>query len=155
MVLLRLRPGLLNLGFKVESGKTAGDKISIRVLFGKHGAPAELFEADAYHQELRIVVEIEASRAVTNYQFLKDLFQTSVMVDVDYLCIAVRNIYKKSQDFEKVYMFLNTLYTSGRFKLRLKGIMIVGYYHRWAPCEYFVSARTINREVERSASHHP
>jgi hypothetical protein len=49
------------------------------------------------------------------------------MVDVDYLCIAVRNIYKKSQDFEKVYTFFDTLYTSGRMKLPLKGILIVGY----------------------------
>jgi hypothetical protein len=127
VVLSRLRPGLLNLGFRVEAGKTAADKISVPVLFGKNGAPAKLFEADAYHEELRVVVEVEAGRAVTNYQFLKDLFQSCVMVDVDYLCIAVRNIYKKSQDFEKVYMFLDTLYTSGRLKLPLKGILIVGY----------------------------
>ena len=46
------------------------------------------------------------------------------MVDVDYLCIAVRNIYKQSKDFEKVYTFLDTLYTSGRIKLPLTGILI-------------------------------
>lgn len=127
IVLSRIRPGLLSLGFKVEAGKTSVDKISIPVLFGKNGAPTKLFEADAYHEELRFVVEVEAGRAVTNYQFLKDLFQACVMVDIDYLCIAVRNIYKKSQDFEKVYTFLDTLYTSGRMELPLKGILIVGY----------------------------
>ena len=127
IVLSRLRPGLKDLGFNVEAGKTAVDKISIPVLFGQNGKATKLFEADAYHEESRFVVEVEAGRAVTNYQFLKDLFQACVMVDVEYLCIAVRNIYKKSQDFEKVYTFLDTLYTSGRLKLPLKGILIVGY----------------------------
>jgi hypothetical protein len=126
-VLSRIRPGLEQLGFRVESGKAAAEKISIPVLFGKDGKPAKTFEADAYHDERRFVVEVEAGRAVVNYQFLKDLFQACVMVDVDYLCIAVRNIYKKSQDFEKVYTFFDTLYTSGRMKLPLKGILIVGY----------------------------
>lgn len=127
IVLARLRPGLVELGFKVEAGKASLDKIAVPVLFGQNGKPAKVFEADAYHEELRFVLEVEAGRAVTNYQFLKDLFQASVMVEVDYLCIAVRNIYKKSKDFEKVYMFLDTLYTSGRLKLPLKGILIVGY----------------------------
>ncbi len=127
VVLSRLRPGLKKLGFKVEAGKTAAEKISIPVLFGQNGKATKLFEADAYHEEFRFVVEVEAGRAVTNYQFLKDLFQACVMVDVDYLCIAVRNVYKKSQDFEKVYTFLDTLYTSGRIRFPLKGILIVGY----------------------------
>jgi hypothetical protein len=127
VVLSRLRPGLEQLGYAVETGKLASEKISIPVLFGANGKPTKVFEADAYHAGHKIVIEIEAGRAVTNYQFLKDLFQACVMVDVDYLCIAVRNTYRKSKDFDKVYTFLDTLYTSGRLKLPLKGILIVGY----------------------------
>jgi len=127
VVLARVLPGLNKLGFKVEGGKTAAHKISIPVLFGQNGKCTKLFEADAHHEVFKIVVEVEAGRGVTNYQFLKDLFQACVMVDVDYLCIAVRNIYKKSHDFDKVYAFLDTLYTSGRLKLPLKGVLIVGY----------------------------
>ena len=108
-------------------GKTAAEKISIPVLFGMNGKAAKSFEADAYHSHFKLVLEVEAGRAVTNYQFLKDIFQASVMVDVDYLCIAVRNIYRKSADFNKVYMFLDTLYTSGRIRFPLKGILVVGY----------------------------
>jgi hypothetical protein len=126
-VLARVRPGLGALGFVVEAGKATAEKVSVPVLFGKNGKPAKLFEADAYHAGYRLVVEIEAGRAVTNYQFRKDLFQACVMVDVDYLCIAVRNIYKTSADFDKVCTFLDTLYTSGRLRLPLKGILIVGY----------------------------
>jgi len=64
---------------------------------------------------------------VTNYQFLKDLFQACMMHEVNYLAIAVRNIYRGSNDFEKVHTFFDTLYASNRLKLPLNGILIIGY----------------------------
>ena len=73
------------------------------------------------------MLEVEAGRAVTNYQFLKDLFQACVMDEVDYLGLAVRKVYKSSADFDKVYDFLDTLYTSGRLRLPLKGVLLIGY----------------------------
>lgn len=75
----------------------------------------------------KVVIEIEAGRAVSNYQFLKDLFQACVMQDVDYLVIAVRNIYRTSKDFDKLITFLDALYVSNRLILPLKGILIIGY----------------------------
>jgi hypothetical protein len=48
------------------------------------------------------VLEVEAARGVDNNQFLKDLFQACMMHDVQYLGIAVRNVYPQSPDFEKV-----------------------------------------------------
>lgn len=83
--------------------------------------------ADAIHFNERIVVEVEAGRAVVNNQFLKDIFQASMMVDIEYLVLAVRNTYRGSDDFQKVYNFLDTLYTSQRIKLPLKGILVIGY----------------------------
>jgi hypothetical protein len=54
-----------------------------------------------------------------------------MMLDANYLCIAVRNIYEssgtQSKDFEKVVTFFKTLYASGRITIPLKGIMIIGY----------------------------
>jgi len=91
------------------------------------GKPIQSFEADAYHETERFVVEVEAGRAITNYQVLKDLFEACVMVDVDYLCIAVRNVYKRSKDFDTACQFLETLYASGRLTLPLKGILVIGY----------------------------
>ena len=68
---------------------------------------------------------------IANNQFLKDLFQASVMHNIDYLIIAVRNIYKtkssKSKDFEKIMSFIDTLYASEKLVLPLKGILILGY----------------------------
>ena len=81
--------------------------------------------------KMKTVIEVEAGRAYANNQFLKDLFQASVMQDVDYLVIAVRNIYKtkssSSKDFEKIMKFLDTLYASSVLNLPLNGILIVGY----------------------------
>lgn len=72
-------------------------------------------------------MEIEAGRAVVNYQFLKDLFQARVMHDIEQLVIAVRNDYRGLNDFETVINFLDTLYTSNRLNLPLKGILIIAY----------------------------
>ena len=74
-----------------------------------------------------MVIEIEAGRAVANYQFLKDIFQACVMHDVEQLVIAVRNDYRGSDDFDVVTNFMDTLYASNRLNLPLKGILIIGY----------------------------
>jgi hypothetical protein len=114
-------------GYQVEKSKRAEDKINVPVLFGRNGSLEKYFNADCYSSLEKVVIEIEAGRAVSNYQFLKDLFQACVMHDVDYLIIAVRNIYRNSKDFDKVINFLDTLYASNRLILPLKGILIIGY----------------------------
>lgn len=126
-VLAHVRLGLESLGFLVESGKTSDEKIRIPVLYGPNGKPEKSFDADAYHPEQKIVVEVEAGRAVTNYQFLKDLFQACVMQDVDYAVIAVRQDYRGSDDYGKVISFIETLYASTKLQLPLKGLLILGY----------------------------
>ena len=92
-----MRDDLEKIGFKVEIDKMAKNKISVPVLFGKMGCPSQSFEADAYHEKDGFIVEVEAGRAVANYQFLKDLFEASVMVDINYLAIAVRRLYKHKE----------------------------------------------------------
>lgn len=115
------------LGYRVEKSKRAEDKIQVPVLFGRNGLLEKYFEADGYNQLEQIVIEVEAGRAVTNYQFLKDIFQACVMHDVLYLVVAVRNIYRNQKDFDMVISFLDTLYASNRMILPLKGILIIGY----------------------------
>ncbi len=126
-VLALLCPGLQALGFRVETGKKASEKIRVPVLFGRNGAIEKSFEADALHEQERMVVEVEAGRGYLNNQFLKDLFQACMMHDVDYCGIAVRNRYLDSNDFENVVAFFETLYASNRLRLPLKGLLIVGY----------------------------
>jgi hypothetical protein len=126
-VLAIVRPGLESIGFKVEKGKKKDEKIHIPVLYGMNGRTDLAFDADAYSQADRYVVEVEAGRAVTNYQFLKDFFEVCSMNEADYLCIAVRNIYRGSDDFQKVCSFFDSLYTANRLGVPLKGILIIGY----------------------------
>ncbi len=85
------------------------------------------FDADAYHEETGFVVEVEAGRGVVNNQFLKDLFQACMMFGVRELAIAVRNTYRKSNDFDRVTRFFDTLYASNRMTLPLEGVLILGY----------------------------
>ena len=126
-VLAKVRGGLERLGFLVETSKTAEGKIKVPVLYGSNGKVEKAFEADAYHPTQRTVVEVEAGRGVTNYQFLKDLFQACVMQDVDYAVIAIRQDYRGSDDFSKVVTFIETIYASNRLILPLKGLLIIGY----------------------------
>ena len=126
-VLKRLTPYFKNAGLKVETGKTIADKISVPVLFGLNNKIDKSFNADALSLDGKIVIEVEAGRAVVNYQFLKDIFQACMMFGVEYLVLAVRNDYRGTDDFNKVYSFLETLYLSNRIILPLKGILLIGY----------------------------
>ena len=118
---------LLELGFQVETGKKAFQKVRVPVLFGRNGRVEKSFDADAWHVRGKFVLEVEAGRGFTDNQFLKDMFQACMMHDVDYLAIAVRNVYRASRDYEKVTAFIETLYASNRLHLPLNGILTIGY----------------------------
>ena len=126
-VLEVVRPHLEKAGFICETGKTKDKKISVPVLFGFDNKIDKSFNADAISANGKIVIEVEAGRAVDNNQFLKDIFQASMMFGVDYLVVAVRTDYRGNNDFEKVYIFLETMYISNRIILPLKGILLIGY----------------------------
>jgi hypothetical protein len=123
--LLRLHLEILEI--KVEQGKTKAGKINVPVLFGLNDKVDKSFHADALSLDGKIVIEVEAGRAVDNNQFLKDIFQACMMFGVEYLVLAVRNHYRQQQDFQEVYKFLELLYISNRLILPLQGIMLIGY----------------------------
>lgn len=126
-VLAKVRAPLTQVGYQVETDKTALGKIRVPVLYKGNGLVDKAFEADAYHPLNKVVLEVEAGRGVTNYQFLKDLFQACVMQDVDYAAIAVRQDYRGSRDYDKVVTFIETIYASNRLILPLSGVLILGY----------------------------
>ena len=126
-VLSILRPHLETIGFTVESGKSKDAKIHVPVLFGMGNQIDKSFYADALSRDGKIVVEVEAGQATENHRFLKDIFEACMMFDVEYLILAVRNMYRNHNDFDRVYTFLETLYISNRLHLPLKGILLIGY----------------------------
>lgn len=134
-VLALVRPYLESIGFAVETGKGKEEKIDVPVLFGENNEVDKSFFADALSADGKIVIEVEAGRAVKNNQFLKDIFQACMMFEVEYLVIAVLNEYKYNsggkqtigRDYQEIKTFLETLYVSNRLHLPLKGILLIGY----------------------------
>ena len=133
-VLNAIREDLESIDFKVER---KNDRIKVPVPFGENGKKEKVFYADAYNENTQTVIEVEAGRAFANNQFLKDLFQACMMINVKYLVTAVRNKYvtknkntgkeTTSKDFEKVMIYYNILYESNRLILPLTGALIIGY----------------------------
>lgn len=126
-VLRVLRPHLEAAGYRVEAGKNRDQKIKVPVLFGLNNTIDKFFDADAISADGKIVVEIEAGHALDNYQFLKDIFQASLMSGVEYLVLAVRNHYRGTHAFERIAVFIETLYVANRIALPLRGILLIGY----------------------------
>ena len=126
-VLATVRPFLENEGCFVEKSKRKKEKINVPVLFGNDNQVDKFFYADALSHDGRIVIEVEAGQATENNHFLKDIFEACMMFDVEYLVLAVRNIYRKHDDFQRVFTFLETMYISNRLQLPLKGILLIGY----------------------------
>ena len=129
-VLAAARPGLESIGYTVE----AETRIRVPVLFGINGKVEKSFEADAYHYELDVVLEVEAGRTVNNNAFLKDLFEACAMQTAQHLVIAVCNQYEPpsakgnpQQTFQIVSGWMDTLFSSGRLEFPLQSIMIIGY----------------------------
>ena len=118
---------LEKIDYIVEKSKKANDLIRVPVLYGVNGAVELAFEVDAYSENNRTVIEVEAGRAVTNYQFLKDFYECCMMQNVDYFVVAVKNVYRSSKDFEKVCAFFRSLYVSNRVEVPLKGVLVIGY----------------------------
>lgn len=134
-MLARVRPHLEKIGFTVETGKAKSEQISVPVLFSENESVDKSFAADALSKDHKIVIEVEAGRAVRNYQFLKDIFEACMMYEVEYLVIAVLNEYsfnnkgkqQVANDYQTVKTYLETLYVSNRLQLPLKGILLIGY----------------------------
>lgn len=126
-VLSVITSDLKEIGFEVEESKASEDKIKVPVLFSLNNRIDKFFDADAVSNDGRIVIEVEAGRAYSNNQFLKDVFQACMMYGVDYLIIAVRNDYRGHADFDAIFNFFETLYINGRLQLPLKGIVLIGY----------------------------
>ena len=84
-VLAVLQPGLIKLGFEVESGRRTEDKIKCPVFFGENAQPELQYEIDAWHPVWLAGLEIEAGRAWMGNAVYRDLIQALVIVDMEHL----------------------------------------------------------------------
>ncbi len=133
-VLSNVRDDLCGLGFAVESGKGQADLIDRPVFFGENGEPELRYHIDGYHPQWRCGLEIEAGRGWMGNAVYRDLVQAMVMVDVDYLCLAVANTYRfksgdratVSKDYENTAAVATALFGHARVQMPF-GLILIGY----------------------------
>jgi hypothetical protein len=132
-----LRPGLVRIGFDVEAGKRKVEKIRRPVLFGELGSEDLAYEVDAFHPGLGIALEVEAGRGARGNAVYRDLIQTSLLVDAQFLVLAVAQEYRHKlkanpsgavvQSYRDARRILDAIFASTRLQLPLEGILLVGY----------------------------
>lgn len=133
-VLAILHDGLVELGFDVEAGKRQSQKINRPVFFGENGAPRLQYEIDAYHPEWRCGLEIEAGRAWKGNAIYRDMIQALIMVQVDFLILAVANKYRykmngravASPDYENTVSVADAVFGHTRFTFPYN-LAVIGY----------------------------
>ncbi len=74
------RPCLVELGYEAEAGKHRSERIRRPVLFGERGMELVAYEVDAVHDELGIVVEVEAGRGARGNAAYRDFIWSSLIV---------------------------------------------------------------------------
>jgi hypothetical protein len=134
-VLASLRPRLLELGYEVEAGKTTAQKIRRPVLFGERGVERVAYEVDAVHDELGVVVEVEAGRGARGNAVYRDLIRTSLIVGARFLVLGVMQEYRhmtgakvtKVESYRDAKDQLDAIFASGRLKLPFDGVLLFGY----------------------------
>ena len=134
-VLATIAPALTSLGYTVEAGRSRVGKVRRPVLFGENGVPALTYEVDAAHDEIGIVVEVEAGRGARSNADYRDLVRSSLIVDARFLVLLlpVEYRFKSGLGTGVEYAYRNTtdlltaVYASNRLRFPFDGIVLVGY----------------------------
>lgn len=136
-VLAALAPGLQTLGFQVETSKSRDAKVARPVLFGENGVPTVTYEVDGVHDELGIVLEVEAGRGAQNNAAYRDVIRASLIVNAQYLVLLMPLFYRfggkdggRAQEvaaYADARAMLEAVYASRRLLLPFTGVLLVGY----------------------------
>jgi hypothetical protein len=121
--------------FTVERGKNKLGKLPRPVFFGDEGTFLRTYEIDAFHPELGIALEVEAGRATMGNAIYRDLIQGSLMVDAEFLALAVPVEYRyksgsrtaREPSYGKTYSVVEAIYGSTRLSLPFRGLLLIGY----------------------------
>ena len=104
------------------------------MFFGENALPELQYEVDAWHPEWRAGLEIEAGRAWMGNAIYRDLIQALVMVEMDYLLLAVPQAYRYkaggrvtiSKDYKNTVSVCQALYGHSRITMPFS-LCVVGY----------------------------
>lgn len=136
-VLKEIAPGLQALGFRVETSKAHDEKVARPVLFGENGAAAVTYEVDGVHDELGVVLEVEAGRGAQNNAAYRDIIRASLIVNANYLALLMPLAYRfggrdggrvqQVAAYDDAKNMLDAIYASRRLALPFRGVLLVGY----------------------------
>ena len=136
-VLAALAPGLQSLGFQVETAKSRDAKVTRPVLFGENGVPTVTYEVDGVHDQLGIVLEVEAGRGAQNNAAYRDVIRASLIVNAQFLVLVMPLFYRfGGKDggrmqavaaYADAQAMLDAVYASRRLALPFPGVLLVGY----------------------------
>ncbi len=135
-VLLRLAPALVALGYGVESSKSATGKVRRPVLYGENGVPTVTYEVDAAHDDLGIVVEVEAGRGARGNAAYRDLIRASLILHAEFLVLLMPITYRigvgtaratSVPAYRDARDMLEAVYASRRLPLPFTGVLLIGY----------------------------
>jgi hypothetical protein len=119
--------------FTVERGKKELGKLPRPVFYGDEGTYLRTYEIDAFQPDLGIALEVEAGRATMGNAIYRDLIQASLMVDAEFLAMAVPVEYRygkkptKEPSYAKTYSVVEAIYGSKRMQLPFEGLLLIGY----------------------------
>lgn len=132
-VLAELREGLEALGFEVEKGKSANDKVRRTVLYGENGQPEVNYDIDAFNDYIGAALEVEAGRGAANNADYRDIVRTALILDARYLILLQPYAYRSSASAPPKHAYVGTrsqldaIYQSRRLVLPFEGMLLVGY----------------------------
>ena len=134
-VLRVLGDGLVGQGFVVEQGKQKAGKLPRPVFFGDEGTFLRTYEIDTFEPKRGIALEVEAGRATMGNAIYRDLIQASLMVDAQFLVLAVPVEYRyksgartaREPSYAKTYSVVEAIYGSPRLALPFEGLLLIGY----------------------------
>lgn len=134
-VLAAVADPLRVLGYEVEAGKAAAQRIRRPVLFGENGIPSVTYEVDAVHDALGVVVEVEAGRGARGNAAYRDLIRAALILDARYLALMMPLVYRAQSGgrpiavpaYREARDLLTAIYASQRLALPFDGVLLVGY----------------------------
>jgi hypothetical protein len=134
-VLKVLEPGLTGIGYSIELGKATGQRLRRPVLFGEQGKELEAYEVDGWHENHRVILEVEAGRGAMGNAIYRDLIRTSLIADARFLALGLMVTYRyqssartlTTKSYEDGRKILDSIYASGRLELPFEGVLLFGY----------------------------
>lgn len=93
------------------------------------------YEVDAVHDELKVLVEIEAGRGARGNAVYRDLVRASLIVDARFLVLGVMEEYRHQSGGKPIAVKsyrdardqLDAIYASQRLRLPFEGVLLFGY----------------------------